>query len=61
MIPLIGSLTTDEKKTKWLCVHVAWHVVPEVELSAENKQQEILLIFKFHALIIHIYIAAISV
>lgn len=39
MIPLIGSLTTDEKKTKWLCVHVAWHVVPEVELSAENKLQ----------------------
>lgn len=64
MIPLTGSLTTDEKKTKWLCVHVAWHVVPEVELSAENKQtcwQEILLIFEFRALIIHIYIAAVSV
>lgn len=66
MIPLTGSLITDEKKTKWLHIHVAWHVVPEsgsVELSAENKQacwQEILL-SKFRALVIHIYITAIAV
>lgn len=66
MIPLTGSLVTDEKETKWLRVLVSWHVVPEsgsVELSTENKQacwQEILL-SKFHALVIHIYIAAITV
>lgn len=67
MIPLTGCLFTDEKKTKWLHVYVAWHVVPEsgsVELSAQNKQacwQEILLLSKFRALVIHIYIAAIAV
>lgn len=67
MIPLTGSLVTDEKETKWLHVLVSWHVVPEsgsMELSAENKQacwQEILLLSKFRALVIHIYVAAIAV
>lgn len=32
VIPLTGSLTTDEKKMKWLYGHVAWLVVPEVVL-----------------------------